>query len=243
MPTLPFTASEIQRAIEFVGISENLNTTAKQTLVLAINEVLQSLNNNASSTGTELTNLSGKIGTLASLNTSNKSNLVSAINELFQSASSGKSAIAAAITGMGINAASSETWSSLAQKITQINTGITPLVVNGGNVVPTGNYATPTYYDLGVGVVVSYAEDGRVIVTMKGGTSTGYENLHFTLSSAPSGVAIIGNSTAYDTADPAGNIFSCILTGIQNKVNMSILMDYGNATYDYVRCEITLTEV
>lgn len=200
MPTLPFTAAEIQAAIEFIGISEGLNTV-------------------------------------------DKSSLVGAINELFQYAGDGKSAIAAAITGMGVSAAESETWTSLAEKITQIKTGITPLISNGGNVVPTGSYAGSAYYNTDFGVLVSYSSDGKVIVTMKGGTYTAYENINFALGTAPSGVEIVNNSTSYDTSDPVGNIYSCVLTGIESPVEMSMEMNGANSTYDYVTCKITLTEV
>ncbi|RKN74992.1 tail fiber protein [Paenibacillus ginsengarvi] len=67
--------------------------------------------------------LSGEVGTLSSLITSNKSNIVSAINELFTSASNGKSAIAAAITGKGVPASGSDTFTQLADKISTIVVG------------------------------------------------------------------------------------------------------------------------
>lgn len=239
MPTLPFTSAEIQAALEFVGISEGLNTVSKQTLVAAVNEILKKTTDNAKG----IYDAKNEMGSLTGLNTTDKSSLVGAINELFQYAGDGKSAIAAAITGMGVIAAESETWTSLAEKITQIKTGITPLISNGGNVVPTGSYASSTYYNTDFGVLVSYSTDGKVIVTMKGGTSTAYENINFALGTAPGGVEIVTNSTSYDTADPAGNIYSCVLTGIESPVEMSIAMDGVNSTYDYVTCTITLTEV
>lgn len=232
MPVLPFTSEEIQAALEFVGISSGLETVSKQTLVAAVNEVLNKTEDNAD-----------EIGTLTELDTDEKSNLVGAINELFQYAGDGKAAIADAITGMGIDASESETWDSLADKISQIKTGITPLISNGDNVVPTGSYAGSSYYNTDFGVLVSYSADGKVIITMKGGTSTGYENIDFVLETAPSGVEIVKNSTSYDTGDPAGNIYSCVLTGIESPVEMSITMNGANSSYDYVNCSITLTEV
>ncbi|MEC2342985.1 phage tail protein [Paenibacillus barengoltzii] len=63
------------------------------------------------------------IGTKANLITAAKGDLVSAINELFTSASNGKTAVAAAITGKGVPASGSDTFSQLATKIGQIVTG------------------------------------------------------------------------------------------------------------------------
>lgn len=62
------------------------------------------------------------VGNLSTLLTSAKSNTVAAINELFTSASNGKTQIAAAITGKGVPASGSDTFSVLAQKIGQITT-------------------------------------------------------------------------------------------------------------------------
>ena len=56
--------------------------------------------------------------------TTEKTNLVTAINELFTSASNGKSSIATAITGKGVTASSSDSFSTLATKIGQIPTGV-----------------------------------------------------------------------------------------------------------------------
>lgn len=60
------------------------------------------------------------VGTLSTLKTTAKTNAVAAINELFQSASDGKTAVAAAITGKGVPASGSDTFTQLAQKIGQI---------------------------------------------------------------------------------------------------------------------------
>lgn len=65
----------------------------------------------------------GLVGSLSNLQTSAKSNTVAAINELFTSVSNGKTAVAAAITGKGVPASGSDTFSQLATKIGQIQTG------------------------------------------------------------------------------------------------------------------------
>jgi len=71
---------------------------------------------------------SSNIGSLSSLLTTNKTNVVSAINEVFQFASNGKNSIASAITGMGQDASGSETFSSLATKISNISSDATAAV-------------------------------------------------------------------------------------------------------------------
>jgi hypothetical protein len=70
-----------------------------------------------------LDTVTGQVGILSDLLTSAKSNAVAAINELFTSVSNGKTAVAAAITGKGVPASGSDTFSQLATKIGQISTG------------------------------------------------------------------------------------------------------------------------
>lgn len=191
------------------------------------------------------------IGQLSGLETTEKGSVVGAINENFTSASEGKTAIAAALTGNGQSAANTETFASLAGKIDNLQPSgyvdpsgyVQRLVSNDDSITPTGNYATSTYYDTTYGVHVGYCPDGSVLISMKGGTSTAYENLNFKLNSAPDGVTIETSSTSWDTSDPAGNLYVCRLTGITGKVSISIDMSAVNSTYDYVTCAITVTEV
>ncbi|MCA1293716.1 phage tail protein [Paenibacillus sp. alder61] len=61
------------------------------------------------------------VGPLASLLTGVKSNTVAAINELFTNVSDGKNTIASAITGKGVPASGSDTFSALAGKIGKID--------------------------------------------------------------------------------------------------------------------------
>lgn len=120
--------------------------------------------------------------------------------------------------------------------------GIQRLVVNDDSITTTGSYATSTYYNTTYGVQVGYCPDGSVLISMKGGTSTGYENLNFTLASAPSGVTIETSSTSWDTSDPAGNLYVCRLKGITGKVSIAIAMNAVSSSYDYVTCAITVAE-
>lgn len=116
-------------------------------------------------------------------------------------------------------------------------------VTNDTSIKPTGTYATSTYYNTSYGVKIGYCPDGSVLLSMRGGTTTSYENLNFTLASAPSGVSLTTSKTTWDTSDPVGNLYVCLLTGITSNVTISIAMSGVNGSYDYVTCAITVTKV
>lgn len=190
-----------------------------------------------------LQSLMDGIGSLSNLSTTAKDNIVNAINELFQSASNGKSSIAAAITGEGVPAASSETWESLSSKIHEIrNDWIQPFVTNDGNIVPTGKYANATYYNVDYGVKIGYCSNGDIMLSMKNGTTTSYENLYFTLASAPTGVTLTANAEAQGTSGTAGIMHVCIISGVTSNINIAVELTDINSSRDYTTCSITITE-
>lgn len=117
------------------------------------------------------------------------------------------------------------------------------LIMNDEDVVPTGTYATEVYYNAEYGVKVGYCPNGEILVSMKSGTTTAYENIFFALASAPAGVTITTDNSNYDTGDLAGNLYVCVLAGVAVPVEMSIAMNTINATDDFVQCDITLTAV
>lgn len=124
-----------------------------------------------------------------------------------------------------------------------IKTRLPRFVTNDTSIVPTGKYASDTYYNLDYGVKVGYCPDGSVLLSMQGGNTANYENIYFSLASAPEGVAIQTNNNTYDTGGDKGNLFVCWLTGITGKVEISVVMDEYNGTYDYVECAVTITAV
>lgn len=127
-----------------------------------------------------------------------------------------------------------------------VSPGVSVRVANGGGITPGGTYANSTYYDAAYGVKIGYMVNGDIILSMRGGTSTSYEYLYFTLASAPDGVTLTAASnfttSSYATAAP-GNIYACILSGVKRPVNISLDMSTVNLTYDYTRVDITVTEV
>ena len=238
-----FTSSEINALLGSIGSVTQLSTNEKENLVKAINELVETCETISNSVELLGEGTDAKIGILSGLLTSEKKNLVGAINEVFTFAGEGKSAIAAAITGSGISASSGESWASLSSKIAQIRSAwIEPIIDNDDSITPTGSYATSTYYNLDYGVKVGYCSDGSILLSMKAGTTTAYENINFELGTVPSGVTITKNSTSYDTSDPAGNLFVCVLSGITAHCTIGINMSSYNASYDYVTATINITE-
>ena len=229
------------------SVSTTLPLSANQGNILnqnitSLNQDISNLSSNISNTSSQINTLSSQIGTLSNLQTSNKENLVAAINETFTSASNGKQIIATAITGMGVATSASDTYQTMANNIQSIETGVKRMVANDTSIVPTGTYATSTYYDTSFGVLISYAPNGDVVLTMKGGTTTTYENLYYVLDSAPTGVTMefVRNT---GTSSASGRIYSCVLNNIQTLVNIAIAMNDRNSSSDYTRCDITITEV
>lgn len=235
---ITFTSVEINALLNSIGNIDLLSTSEKQNLVAAINELKGQIDNAAEQTD----GIDQKTGDVSNLLTEAKSNLVAAVNEVFTFAGEGKAAIAAAITGAGVTANSNESWASLAAKIEQIRAEWIEPFIDNLPITPTGSYASSTYYDVEYGVRVGYCENGEVMISMKGGTSTAYENINFELGTAPEGVTILKNSTSYDTSDPAGNLFVCVLSGIIGHATIDIDMSALNSSYDYVTATVNITE-
>ena len=222
-------------------LSANQGNILNQNIT-SLDQDISNLSSNISNASSQINTLSSQIGNLSNLQTSNKENLVAAINETFTSASNGKQIIATAITGMGVVTSASDTYQTMANNIQSIETGVKRIVANDTSIVPTGTYANSTYYNVSFGVLISYAPNGEVVLTMKGGTTTSYENLYYVLDSAPPGVTMeFVRNTA--TASAAERIYSCVLKNIQTLVNIEIAMNSRNSSSDYTQCDITITEV
>ena len=117
-----------------------------------------------------------------------------------------------------------------------------PLIANDGSIVPTGTYATATYYNLEYGVKIGYMANGDVMISMKNGTSTAYENLYFHAASLPSGVTLDAPST-FGSGNVRDMTFVGIISGLTGSANIAINMSTRNSSTDYVRCDLTITYV
>ena len=227
----------------------NINYTAEQ--INALLAAAETAAQPSAVTETVNTAMESVVGDLSLLRTEEKGSVVGAVNENFTNAGEGKQAIVAALIGMGQDVSKIDTFEALAEAIGRLMPAgyvdpaqyVERLIVNDDSVTPTGTYATSTYYDVDFGVKIGYCPDGSVLLTMKGGTSTGYENLYFKLDSVPDGVTLDASSSSFDTADPAGNVYGCRISGITGKMEMALDMSTYNSTYDYTRVDITLTEV
>ncbi len=104
----------------------------------------------------------------------------------------------------------------------------------------SGTYATSTYFTQ-ADCTWACNSNGEIILIIRGGTSTAYENIIFTLVSAPTGVAIKTGSSSWDTSNPTQQYYGCVLTGVTQKVNIAVNLSAVNSTYDYVQCALTVT--
>lgn len=110
--------------------------------------------------------------------------------------------------------------------------------INSFNV--SGTYATSTYYSL---AEYFFSErEGRVAIIMKGGTSTTYENLYFTLdNNTDLDITLEGISSYDDSGRTAGDYYVAILTGITSSVDITVDMSSRNSSYDYIICDIQIS--
>lgn len=145
------------------------------------------------------------------------------------------------ITSNGTYIASSDGFDGYKQVVVDV-AGIKPIIANDGSIVPTGTYATATYYNLEYGVKIGYMANGDVMITMKNGTSTAYENLYFHAASLPSGVTLDAPSK-FGSGNVVGMTFVGIISGLTGSANIAIDMSTRNSSTDYVRCDLTITYV
>lgn len=145
------------------------------------------------------------------------------------------------ITSNGTYIASSDGFDGYKQVVVDV-AGIKPIIANDGSIVPTGTYATATYYNLEYGVKIGYMANGDVMISMKNGTSTAYENLYFHAASLPSGVTLDAPST-FGSGNVVNMTFVGIISGLTGSANIAINMSTRSSSQDYVRCDLTITYV
>ena len=147
------------------------------------------------------------------------------------------------ITSNGTYTASSDGFDGYKQVTVNVpNKGIETLIANDGSITPTGTYATAGYYNLEYGVKIGYMANGDVMISMKNGTSTAYENLYFYAASLPTGVTLDAPST-FSSSNVVGMTFVGIISGLTGPANIAIDMSTRNSSTDYVRCDLTITYV
>lgn len=145
------------------------------------------------------------------------------------------------ITSNGTYTASSDGFDGYKQVVVDVG-AIKPIIANDGSIVPTGTYATEVYYNLEYGVKIGYMANGDVMISMKNGTTTAYENLYFYAASLPTGVTLDAPST-FGTGNVVGMMFVGIIHGLTAPANIAIDMSTRNSSTDYVRCDLTITYV
>ena len=124
------------------------------------------------------------------------------------------------------------------------NASIKRLIVNDDSIVPTGTYANATYYNVEYGVKVGYCANGDIIVSMKGGTTTAYENIVFELYPEIDGVTLLTTTpSSYGTANGAGGLYCCVIQGLTVKCTMDVTYYSRDGDDDYTKFRIALTPV
>ena len=116
--------------------------------------------------------------------------------------------------------------------------GITPIPTI--NVSLTGNYASSTYIK-GHGAAIN--NDGVLVIWAVPNT-TSYEHICFTATSLGAGAKSMGwDISNFDTADPAGVVYACTVSGLSgyNTINITLNASTANSTYDYTQVDVTLT--
>lgn len=108
----------------------------------------------------------------------------------------------------------------------------------------SGTYASSTYYTASGCYIASNLNTNTIIIVVKGGTTLSYENIIFNAISLPPGVSLITSvSTSWGASVVgAGQYYCAILTGVTKKMNVAGNFSAVNATYDYVQCDLTVTE-
>lgn len=145
------------------------------------------------------------------------------------------------ITSNGTYIASSDGFDGYKQVVVDVG-AIKPIIANDGSIVPTGTYATAGYYNLEYGVKIGYMANGDIMISMKNGTSTAYENLYFYAASLPSGVTLDAPST-FSSSNVVDMTFVGIISGLTDYANIAIDMSTRDSSHDYIRCDLTITYV
>lgn len=125
---------------------------------------------------------------------------------------------------------------------TKLTGTLTPITNLLGTLSFTGTYAT----DLSTRTY-SWAFNptaGHVLLVLQGANTVSYENVRFSLASAPAGITLLSNYTSnFDTSDPVGGMFGCIIQGVTAPINVSIAVNTRDTTYDFVLAALTVTYV
>lgn len=168
---------------------------------------------------------------------------MSSVTNYLNNLASQRDALAANLASKGQSASNTELLDTLVPKVLNLKPsnyvqGVEYYITS---LTFSGTYATATYFTQADCSCFRDAA-GRIALVMKGGTSTSYENLYFTLTdSSGLGVTLAGQSVYSYASASAGQYYVSVLTGITKPVKIAVAMDARNATSDYVTCAITVT--
>jgi hypothetical protein len=118
--------------------------------------------------------------------------------------------------------------------------GIDGTVPINGTLSFTGTYANSTYYTSANCYVGRNAD--LLFIIVRSGTTTSYENIYFVKTSAPAGVALVGQSYYSYASTPAQSYYISVWSGCSAHVNVSCSMETRNATPDTIQLDVTISD-
>lgn len=86
-------------------------------------------------------------------------------------------------------------------------------------------------------------QSGNLLLMVEGGTTSSYENIIFSTTSVPDGVALANYSFPNYTSNQVSRAHIAVFSGVTGSVNLALDFNSRNSTYDRVTCAVTMTYV
>lgn len=113
-----------------------------------------------------------------------------------------------------------------------------------GTIEMSGTYITSTYNYPADGIRDAITgSNSSIYIICQGHDTTAYENIRYTLTSAPTGASIEYETRYNLSSTDTGGLYVCKIIGLTKPVSVSIAVNSRNSSYDYYEYDITLTEV
>lgn len=113
-----------------------------------------------------------------------------------------------------------------------------------GPIEMSGTYITSTYNYPADGIRDAITgSNSSIYIICQGHDTTDYENIRYTLTSAPTGASIEYETRYNLSSTDAGGLYVCKIIGLTKPVSVSIAVNSRSSGYDYYEYDITLTEV
>lgn len=108
------------------------------------------------------------------------------------------------------------------------------------SITTSGTYDSATYHG---NYFAAIDTNGKLLLSVVGGTSTSYESIYFRVTSLPSGVSLAGQSYYSYASMTASLPYVAIFSGLTGSVNIALNFSGVNSSSDWVACDVTITYV